>query len=525
MVAGSLVDTLWHNWPVVLFVALAAYFVNNHFTRGLNKYPGPVLASFTDWWRLWDVYKRRPEVTHIKLHEQHGDIVRLGPNVLSFSNPKALKAIYGLNKGFTKSEFYPVQQSVSNGHRLPSLFSTTDETFHAQLRRSVNSAFSMSTLIQYEPFVDNSTRLFLSQTERLFASTQAPCNFSQWLQFYAFDVIGEMTYSKRHGFLDENKDIDGIVGYIANLFDYVAPIGQMPILDLILHKNPIYLFASRRGLFSSTMPVATFAKSRMAERFSSSSLDHKPFETEHPDLLSKFIKSKEAHPEFMTDKLVTTMAVSMAFAGSETTAISLSSVFYYLLKNPRCMAKLLEELAQGEFEDNEEGLVTWTEAQRLTYLDAVVKESFRLHPAPGLPLERIVPPQGTEICGEFIKGGTIVGVSAWVLHRRREIFGEDVEAFCPERWLPDSTKDLAAEQKRINTMSSTLLHFGMGSRTCIGKNISLLEIYKLVPTVLRRFEVRLEDPSKDWILHNAWFVRQLGFRTVFKRRPVLGKEA
>jgi hypothetical protein len=102
MVAGSLVDTLWHNWPVVLFVALAAYFVNNHFTRGLNKYPGPVLASFTDWWRLWDVYKRRPEVTHIKLHEQHGDIVRLGPNVLSFSNPKALKAIYGLNKGFTK---------------------------------------------------------------------------------------------------------------------------------------------------------------------------------------------------------------------------------------------------------------------------------------------------------------------------------------------------------------------------------------------------------------------------------------
>jgi hypothetical protein len=83
----------------------------------------------------------------------------------------------------------------------------------------------MSTLIQYEPFVDNSTRLFLSQTERLFASTQAPCNFSQWLQFYAFDVIGEMTYSKRHGFLDENKDIDGIVGYIANLFDYVAPVG------------------------------------------------------------------------------------------------------------------------------------------------------------------------------------------------------------------------------------------------------------------------------------------------------------
>ncbi len=48
------------------------------------------------------MYKRRPEVEHIKLHEKHGDVVRLGPNSLSFSDPKALKTIYGLNKGFTK---------------------------------------------------------------------------------------------------------------------------------------------------------------------------------------------------------------------------------------------------------------------------------------------------------------------------------------------------------------------------------------------------------------------------------------
>ena len=82
----------------------------------------------------------------------------------------------------------------------------------------------MSSLIQYEPFVDSTTKLFLSQTEKLFASTGAGCNFSQWLQFYAFDVIGEMTYSKRHGFVEENRDIDGIVDYISKLFDYAAPV-------------------------------------------------------------------------------------------------------------------------------------------------------------------------------------------------------------------------------------------------------------------------------------------------------------
>jgi len=82
----------------------------------------------------------------------------------------------------------------------------------------------MSTLIQYEPFVDNTTQLFLSQTDKLYATPNKSCNFSRWLQFYAFDVIGEMTYSKRHGFIEEDRDIDGIIGYIANLFDYVAPV-------------------------------------------------------------------------------------------------------------------------------------------------------------------------------------------------------------------------------------------------------------------------------------------------------------
>ena len=266
--------------------------------------------------------------------------------------------------------------------------------------------------------------------------------------------------------------------------------------------------ASKYGLIDATMPVARFAQQRMAERFpKTDSKSVLPTNTDEikpasqPDLLSKFIQAKTDRPEFMTDSLVMTMAVSMAFAGSETTAISLSSVFYYLLKNPRCMKVLMKELddraREGYFKDGEHGLVTWTESQGLPYLDACIKEAFRLHPAPGLPLERVVPAQGAEIAGEFIKGGTIVGCSAWVIHRRTDVFGKDVEEFRPERWLVDETKDRESEEKRIKEMSGIMLQFGMGARTCIGKNISLLEIYKLVPTVLRRFEVRVLLSSSD----------------------------
>jgi hypothetical protein len=98
----SILPVLVNNWPLALSVLVIGYLLSNYFNHGLNKYPGPFLAKFTNWWRFLDVYGRRPDITHLKLHREHGDIVRLGPNSLSFANPRALKTIYGLNKGFTK---------------------------------------------------------------------------------------------------------------------------------------------------------------------------------------------------------------------------------------------------------------------------------------------------------------------------------------------------------------------------------------------------------------------------------------
>lgn len=292
----------------------------------------------------------------------------------------------------------------------------------------------------------------------------------------------------------------------------------------------------------------------MAERMpdlANGKMDPAAMGVKSPDLLSKFLAAHQAHPEFMSETLVQTMAVSMAFAGSETTAISLSAVFYFLLKNPQALARLRTEIDNaaraGAFGDKQTGLVTWHESQRLPYLDACIKEAFRLHPAAGLPLERIVPKGGAEIAGHFVPGGTIVGCSAWLIHMNKSIFGEDADMYRPERWLPDeelakteSGKD--AEDRRVKEMNGTMFQFGMGSRTCIGKNISLLEIYKLVPSMLRRFEVsgfsmfhclnllliqkthiqiQFKDPKQEWELVNAWFVKQKNFTTTFKLRDIV----
>lgn len=244
MLLDDLLPSLTANWPYVLsFVTtsiLVLYFSNNYFDHGLNKYPGPFLASFTDAWRFSSVVRGKCQLELRELHEQLGDVVRIGPNALSFSNPQAIKAIYGLNNRLNKvclpsnlrneiltdrqSAFYPVQMQVSKGEVLQSLFGTQDQDYHAQLRRTVSSSFSMSSLIQYEPRVNETVRAFLKQTEQLYATPGRVCDFITWLQYFAFDVITEITYSRRVGFVDNCEDVDGIIAWLGKMFDYQAPV-------------------------------------------------------------------------------------------------------------------------------------------------------------------------------------------------------------------------------------------------------------------------------------------------------------
>ena len=73
------------------------------------------------------------------------------------------------------------------------------------------------------------------------------------------------------------------------------------------------------------------------------------------------------------------MSVSMAFAGSETTGISLSALFYFLLKNQNAYQKVTKEIdeaaANGKFQN--EQTVTFNEANQLKYMESCVKETFR----------------------------------------------------------------------------------------------------------------------------------------------------
>ncbi|KAJ5802101.1 uncharacterized protein N7503_004551 [Penicillium pulvis] len=511
---------------LICSAAIIIYLAFQRYHKGLNRYPGPILASLTNAWRLTDVWNRNTHITYRTLHQKYGNVVRVAPNVLSFGDPAAIADIYGLNKGYTKSGYYDVFATVNKGNPVYNLFSTRSEKYHAQLRRSVNHAFSLTTLLDYEPLVDSCTSFCLQRTQELFVDTGRVCSFSQWLQFFAFDVIGEITWSKRLGFVEENQDISNIIEAINSFQNYGTAIGQNPWLDRLFVKNPVKLFLESKGLWPKS-PNATIIKFALDQQreHSKNSVDDQGRSTgkQGVNFLQRFLQSQEKNPEFLTDNRITAMCASLIIAGSDSTAISLSSVFYYLLQNPRVYQNLMQEidaadaigaLASPKDSTGAGDVVPFTAAKSLPYLDAVISESFRMHPAVGLLLERVTPREGAQICGEYVPGGTVVGCNAWVLHQNKEIFGPDAEIYRPERWLESNGADPA----QLSKMRQSMFQFGAGSRTCIGKNISLMETYKMIPTFLRKFDVEMVESEEPMYLYNAFFVHRKNFNVRLRLR-------
>jgi cytochrome P450 len=118
-------------------------------------------------------------------------------------------------------------------------------------------------------------------------------------------------------------------------------------------------------------------------------------------------------------------------------------------------------------------VVSNREAQDLPYLQAVIKEGLRIWP-PGTGLmAKQVPPEGDTINGVFLPGGTKIGINMWALLRSTEVFGDDADAFRPERWLEASSEQYAKMEKVSEWV------WGYGKYVCLGKSVALMELNKI----------------------------------------------
>ena len=174
-------------------------------------------------YRFLVVRRRHVHLETIDLHERYGRYVRMGPNFVSISDPAGVPAIYGL-EGFLKPSFYNAVDPEANGKLMRRAFPTRDVEWHRSLRRTVANAYAMPTLVSYEPLVASTTEYSPGLIRSRFCKTGDVCDLLKWFQWYAFDVTGEITFSKRLGFLEQGRDLDGICQAIEEFFSYVASV-------------------------------------------------------------------------------------------------------------------------------------------------------------------------------------------------------------------------------------------------------------------------------------------------------------
>lgn len=339
--------------------------------------------------------------------EQLGTIVRYGPNRYSIDDAEASKIIYGHGTQFPKSAWY---SSFQPNETAWNIFADQSIQHHAHNRRFFTNAYAMTSLVHYEPFLDECGQIF---SERLlgFSKLGAAVDIGHWFQCFAFDAVAYITYGKRIGFLDCGDDIGNIIHTLDGSLLYSSLAGIFPSF----HRYVTPVLAALGPPFwpDHLGYVIKFTQSMITqERASPKSVAEPKTSGEGVGVgetfLSKFLAKHYENPDAFTTYHTFVGCITNMAAGSDTTGISLSAILYHLLKNPGCIVTLRAEIddftSRGELSENP----TFKQGQAMPYLQAVIKEALRMHPAVGLPLERVVPQGGATIAGRFFPEGVSI---------------------------------------------------------------------------------------------------------------------
>lgn len=293
-------------WSLTIPLVLVIRFLYYKYASPLRKYPGPLLASGSRAWKgerpneiapahtredadrlaVWSTWSGHTELDHIKIHEQYGPIVRIAPNELSFASPHAAKEVLAAGRGFHKTDFYGVFPPPEN----PDIFTETREAVHAVKKRYASNPYSMATMHTMTHYIEDTERLLMKKLDGMCQSKDQYCNIGNYLHYYAFDVLGEIAFSRKFGFIESGYDLEGAIETIDDMQWYDGIIGQIPEWDFAFRRNPLWKFVP--SLNTGNFLITRMALEEMGKRKNLGSN-----EIGRKDLLSALFTAHEKAPE------------------------------------------------------------------------------------------------------------------------------------------------------------------------------------------------------------------------------------
>ncbi|KAI1763864.1 cytochrome P450 monooxygenase-like protein [Hypoxylon sp. FL1150] len=481
-------------WLVVVlslcFILIFIEFIYNLFFHPLANVPGPFWARVSSIPSWYHAYRGDRHIWLWKQLQRYGKKIRTEPNAVVFCDSQAYADIYGAKSNVRRGQFY---DAFRRDEREVATLITTDIAEHAVRRKRLNPCFNEKSVRAASTFiikhVDRWIDLLIEENEDP-AEWSSPVNFTDKADALAFDIMGELSFGRSFDIKEPGQNpLKQTPHSIAAYMRFLYLMCRFPFMNLLLWLKPRGL---NRFLKSLTPPSAKlytkFVEDCVTERMAlQKEQASKPEDERRQDTFYFLAEAQDPEtglPAYDDHELRAESSL-LIIAGSDTTAVSLSGIFFYLTGDPPRYQKLVDEI-RSTFESVEE-IVHGPKLSGCTYLRACIDEGMRLTPTGPSELPRQVLPGGIRVMGDYYPPGTIVGTAVWAMSRSQEAFG-DAESFRPERWILN--EDAGVTKESLARAKAGFHPFLSGPTNCAGRNLAMAEILITVARLLYRVDVR-----------------------------------
>ena len=365
------------------------------------------------------------------------------------------------------------------------LLSSDGDTWRTH-RKVMAPAFDPRSVAAYAPAMAETAQAFCAHWDALANNPQI--DIAEEMKTLTLQIICKTMFS---------SDADELIGLTGDALGFTQAALNFGILDILPVVGPMRMKAKENAIHSDFAKMDAAVYRMIAAR-------EKNLAAAPKDLLTRLIAAKD--PENGAGLNATEVrdeVITIFMAGHETTAVTMTWVWYLLSQHPSVEAKLhaeLDAVLGGRTPSNED-------LPNLPYARMVIEEAMRIYPpAPGISTR--VALKDDEICGVKVKAKTAVAIAPWVLHRHRLLW-DNPERFDPERF---------SVERSVGRPRFAYLPFGGGPKVCIGAVLAMTEATLILATLAQRYRLRL-SPDQEIALQTRITLRPRdGMRMILERR-------
>ncbi|KAJ7161485.1 cytochrome P450, partial [Mycena crocata] len=433
----------------------------------LAHIPGPTIHKISKLWGVWVLLGGDQHRVHKALHDKYGPFLRTGPNEISVIHVDAVRSVLGTG-GFPKGQYYEPRTDPTLSTR--SLLSLRGEA-HANRRRIWNRGMSSQSLTEYETIL---AKRVTQLVDRLDGLSGRPVDIAEWFSYFTFDFMGDMAFGGGFEMLRDGGDREGLWTIVEKGAKSIAVVSHIPWLVPTLYKIPM----ATRGLQKLRKFGATCATNRIKTG------------AQVKDLWYHLMDEAGMEKEKPTFGEVVADGVLSIIAGSDTTAIALSSLVWFLLSHPEIYRRVQAEV-DSVYSDGD-SLLDASKHPELEFLTACLNETLRLHPPVPTNGTRQVRAGGAKLVAG--RQGTQIYIPPYSLHRDAKNFYPSPDKFDPDRWLRQQ-----APNEVLNI--TAFIPFSYGAANCVGKALAWREMLMVGSMVMKKFDIRFAEgfQSDGWL--------------------------